>query len=301
MASKISSQFMHQLEHIEPISQLSKRVVRILGMNPSAMTLQGTNTYLVGTGAKRLLIDTGDPNISEYQSLLRGVLDKGGISIERILLTHWHRDHMGGVRDLYKFLEVKPLVHKFICSNLANENGSLPPDVQYHYVSDGDEFEVEGATLRIIHNPGHTDDHICFLLEEERAIFCGDSILGQRSTTFEDLYSFMKSLELIKSYKPELLYPGHGTVIKNPVGFLSEYIQHRNNREQQIVALLNNVGKPLAIEELLPSIYTDIEPGLIVAARRNLLLHLGKLEKENRVSKLDEKWKLEAALEQNNE
>ena len=299
MASKIGSQFLHQLEHIEAVSQLSERVVRILGMNPGPMTLQGTNTYLVGTGARRLLIDTGHPNVSEYQSILRGVLDKGGISIERILLTHWHEDHVGGVKDVYKFLKAKPLVHKYICSNLANDNGYLPSGVECQYVSDGDKFEIEGATLRIIHTPGHTDDHISILLEEERAIFCGDSILGQRSTTFEDLYSFMKSLEVMKSYKPELLYPGHGIVIENPIVFLSEYIQHRNSREEQIVTALNNAGNPLSIEELLSSIYADISESLLPSAKRNLLLHLGKLEKENRVSKLNDGWKIEATLQHN--
>ena len=293
MASKIGSQFIQQLEHLEPVSQLSKRVVRILGMNPGTLTLQGTNTYLVGTGARRLLIDAGEPNIAEYQTLLRSVLDKDGISIERILLTHWHRDHIGGVKDLYKLLEVKPLIHKYICSNLANENSYVPTGALFHYVSDGDKFEVEGATLRIIHTPGHTDDHISLLLEEDLAIFCGDSILGQRSTTFEDLYAYMKSLELIKSYEPEVLYPGHGAVIENAVAYLSEYIQHRNNREQQIVGALNTAGKPLSTEELLACVYSDIADALLPNAKKNLLLHLGKLEKENRVSSLSDKWELE--------
>ena len=292
MASKVGSQFLQQLEHIESVSKLSKRVVRILGMNPSPMTLQGTNTYLVGTGAKRLLIDTGSPDVPEYQSILSGVLEQSGISIERILLTHWHSDHVGGVRDVFNIAKTEPTLHKFISTNNKIENSYLPPGSSYQYLTDGEEFEVEGATLRILHTPGHTDDHVSILLKEESAIFCGDSILGQRSTTFENLGSYMKSLELIKSYKPELLYPGHGIVIEDAVTFLSEYIQHRNSRDEQIVDTLKKSENPLLIEDLLACIYSDIPDNLLVAAQKNLLLHLEKLQEENRVCKIDDKWKL---------
>ncbi|KAI6661100.1 Beta-lactamase-like protein 2 [Oopsacas minuta] len=291
MASKVGSQFLQNLESIESVSKLSKRVIRILGMNPGPMTLQGTNTYLVGTGAKRLLIDTGSPDIAEYQSILRGVLEQTGISIERILLTHWHRDHVGGLRDVFNIAKPTPLLHKFISNNTSEgDNTFLPDGASYQYVSDGDEFQVEGATLRVLHTPGHTDDHMSILLKEENSMFCGDSILGQRSTTFEDLSSYMKSLELIKSYKPELLYPGHGIVIENAVTFLCEYIQHRNSRDEQILETLKKSENPLLIEELLSAIYSDISDNLLIAAKRNLLLHLGKLEEEKRICKIDNKW-----------
>ena len=291
MACKVGSQFLQQLEQIENVSTLSKRVIRILGMNPSPMTLQGTNTYLVGTGKKRLLIDTGSPDIPEYQYNLGSVLEKAGVSIERILLTHWHIDHVGGVRDVFNTIKATPTLHKFVSSKDTIENNFLPPGVSYQYFSDGDEFQVEGATLRMLHTPGHTDDHVVMLLKEENAIFCGDSILGQRSTTFEHLRHFMTSLELIRSHKPAVLYPGHGIVIGNAVPFLSDYIQHRNSRDEQIVGVLKSSEQPLAIEELLISIYSDISDNLISSAKKNLLLHLEKLEEENRVCKIHEKWR----------
>ena len=290
MACKVGSHFLQQLEHIENVSKLSKRVIRILGMNPGPMTLQGTNTYLVGTGEKRLLIDTGSPDVPEYQSNLGSVLEKAGVSIERILLTHWHSDHVGGVRDVLNTIMTTPTVHKHVCSKYTIENSFLPPGVSYQYFSDGDEFEVEGATLRILHTPGHTDDHVVMMLKEENAIFCGDSILGQRSTTFEHLGHFMTSLELMRSHKPAVLYPGHGIVIENAVTFLSDYIQHRKSRDEQIVEVLKSSEQPLAIEELLASIYSDISDKLLSSAKKNLLLHLEKLEEENRVCKIHEKW-----------
>lgn len=292
MACKVGSQFLQQLEQIENVSKLSQRVIRILGMNPSPMTLQGTNTYLVGTGEKRLLIDTGSPGVSEYQSNLGSVLEKAGVSIERILLTHWHSDHVGGVIDVFNTIKTKPTLHKFVSSKDTIENSFLPPGVSFQYFSDGDEFQVEGATLSMIHTPGHTDDHVAMLLKEENAIFCGDAILGQRSTTFEHLGHFMTSLDLIRSHKPALLYPGHGIVIENAVPFLSDYIQHRNSRDEQIVEVLKSSEKPLTLEDLLTAIYSDISDNLLSSAKKNLSLHLEKLEEENRVCRIHEQWRI---------
>lgn len=292
MASKVP-QFLQQLDHIEAVTHLSKRVIRILGMNPRPKTLQGTNTYLVGTGPKRVLIDTGDPNISEYQSVLRDVLEKSETTIEKILLTHRHSDHIGGIKDVCKVLGTVPPLLKHKSIDVSFENEALPLGYSYQYLQDGEEFEIEGATFRVIHAPGHTDDHLCFLLKEENAIFCGDNLLGQRSTTFEDLSSYMKSLELIKSFNPDKLYPGHGTVILNGVAMITEYIKHRNSREDQIVDVLKKATVPILTDDIFNSVYSGVAKDLIPIARDNLVHHLNKLEKEKKIYKDEDKWRLE--------
>ena len=124
-------------------------------------SIPGTNTYLVGQGAERILIDTGEGRPS-WQVALRSVLATEGATIKQALLTHWHHDHADGVPDL---LKICPDVKIYKNQPKGNELD----------IEDGQEFTVEGATLRAFHTPGHTTDHMVFIFEEENAMFTGDS------------------------------------------------------------------------------------------------------------------------------
>lgn len=175
------------LEPLPATAQLSPRVLTVLGQNPGRMTLQGTNTYVVGTGATRILIDTAE-GVAAWGDNLRALLSQHGCtSLSAVLLTHWHHDHVGGLADVAPLLAPGGAVYKaqgardIPAALLARCN---PPGAHgiaaaaVRTIVDGQLFETEGARLTALATPGHTDDHTSFLLQEEGAVFSGDTILG---------------------------------------------------------------------------------------------------------------------------
>ncbi|XP_070534533.1 endoribonuclease LACTB2-like [Ptychodera flava] len=281
------------------VEQLSPRVIRILGGNPGPYTLQGTNTYVVGTGKSRILIDTGEPDIEEYLNSLTTTLSDHSVQIEAILCTHWHHDHVGGIAGICNKVQPDflPKISKLPRNPESKEDVIGSDTMKFNYLNDGDLIKTEGATLRVVYTPGHTDDHMVLLLEEDNFVFTGDCVLGEGTCVFEDLYTYMKSLQKIVDLNPSVLYPGHGPVVDNAVPKLKYYIDHRNMREKQIIdTLQKNQSGFMTAMELVKNIYTDTPEHLHIGARNNVNHHLSKLEKEERVEKREDeeetKWRL---------
>lgn len=280
---------------IPKLSQLSSLVWRILGCNPGPMTLQGTNIYLVGTGLQRVLIDAGQANFPEYIQNLSKVLKEQNVRIKDIIVTHWHLDHIGAlpeIQDLLKDVSLKPTVHKFRRPDDPEEE--IPGSLPYKLLQDGQIIKTEGATLKVHYTPGHTTDHAVVHLEEENSLFSGDCILGEGTTVFEDLYDYMLSLKKILNLRPEVkvIYPGHGPVVENPIEKIQFYIQHRNNREEQIYQyLLTNKGNQLTSMDIVKGVYTETPEQLYRAAEINVSHHLGKLVKEQRIQRNEQEQK----------
>jgi glyoxylase-like metal-dependent hydrolase (beta-lactamase superfamily II) len=246
-------------------------------------TLQGTNTYIVGTGAKRLLIDTGEGKEAWIQSL-KSTLSKHNITIDKALLSHWHPDHVQGVPDL---LSHSPDTQVY--------KSHLDGTSEWLNISDGQKFSTEGATLRAFHCPGHTTDHMAFVLEEEDALFTADNVLGQGTAVFEDLATYMKSLDSMSKQFKGRAYPGHGPVIEDGPAKIDEYIKHRKQREQQVLDVLatDKEGGWTSMD-IVRIIYKDYPKNLWEPAERGVIQILDKLKGEGRVVRDAEKgtWSL---------
>lgn len=167
----------------------------------------------------------------------------------------------------------------------------LPENIGIEALKHEQEISVEGATLRVHHTPGHTTDHVVMHFLEENAVFSGDCVLGEGTAVFEDLYSYMRSLQDILDIDPAIIYPGHGNVINDPTDKINFYIDHRMEREQQILEALSNNRKQFFGEnDLVNIIYVDLDENLVKAAENNVNHHLKKLLKENKVIYKNNLW-----------
>lgn len=271
-----------QLVALPVVERLSPACIRILGGNPGKFTLQGTNTYLLGTGSRRILIDTGEGR-NAWIASIKTTLEQENATVESALITHWHHDHTGGIKDLLK-LSPQTRIYKN-----QPEAGQL--DIVH-----GQKFSVDGASLTAAHTPGHTADHFVFVLEEEDSMFTADNVLGHGTAVFEDMATYLKSLEEMRTLFNGRAYPGHGPVIEDGPAKITEYIAHRRQREEQVIQTLRSPRpdgdsrRSWAAMELVKVIYKDVPENLHMAACGGVLQILQKLKGEGRVVQGDEEW-----------
>lgn len=203
-----------------------------------------------------MIIDTGQ-GIPEWADLISSTLKEQSFSLSHVLLTHWHGDHTLGVPQL---LHLYPDLSESIYKNTPGK-GQQP-------ITDGQVFKVEGATIRAVHAPGHSEDHMCFVLEEENAMFTGDNILGNGSSAVEDLSIYMETMKTMQSQECVTGYPAHGDVIHNLRTKISGELAQKVRREKQVVQALQDTktrnpspaagGIPsLSVKELVTAIHGD--------------------------------------------
>ena len=241
------------------------RVVRVLAPNPSPYTLEGTNTWIVGRDPA-VVIDPGPDEPAHLAEVRREAR-----TVAAILLTHDHPDHAPGAPALARDTGAPVLAFR--------------PPAGGRRIRDGEVVRAGGAVLRAVYTPGHSPDHVAFVLEGERALFTGDAVLGRGTSVIDppegDLAAYLRSLRRMLELAPRVLYPGHGPVVLDGAGKLREYLEHRAMREEQVLAALE-AGRR-TIPEMVEEIYRGYPAELRPLAERSVLAHVVKLEAEGRV------------------
>jgi glyoxylase-like metal-dependent hydrolase (beta-lactamase superfamily II) len=225
-------------------------VLKIVAPNPGPMTLEGTNTYLFGSGPC-VVVDPGSDDPGHLDAIRAAAAERGGIGL--VLLTHSHGDHTEGADQL----EAEVV---------------LPSGGEEHF------------GLRALATPGHAEDHVCFLTETG-VCFSGDLVLGLGSTIVppggNSLAAFMDSLALLQEQELELIAPGHGPWITDPAAKLAEYVEHRQMRERRMLKALETGERSRA--SLLATVWDDIPIELLPMAAMAMEAHLEKLAAEGRL------------------
>ena len=247
------------------------------------MTGAGNWTWLL-PGRTATLIDAGT---GEPQHLAALTAALGATPLAQVLITHAHTDHASGAPAIAAGMPGA----RFRKMLWPERDAKWP--VRYEPLSEGEVIEAGDDALTVVHTPGHAPDHLCFWHESTRTLFCGD--LAVKGTTVwipanlqGDLAAYLRSLERVLALQPERLLPAHGPVIDNPEELLRGYIEHRREREQQIVdALCDGESTP---EAITARVYRGLKPQLLPMAREGVIAHLIKLEGESRVRRAGDHW-----------
>jgi len=269
--------------------QVSPLVRRVIANNPSKYTYLGTGTYIVGHGDVAV-IDPG-PVLDEHREALTAALE--GQRVRAILVTHCHSDHSplaAWLRDEtgaptiafgpHAVSEPDPEIDDEIEPGVTLEETTdtdFDPDVR---VGDGEVAAMgAGWTMRAVYTPGHTSNHMCYAFDEEQALFTGDHVMGWSTTVVSppdgDMRAYIDSLRKVMERDDVSLWPTHGAPVTSPKPFLEAFLEHRLERESQVLAVVRFGHAD--IEEMVKQLYADVRVELHKAAGRSVLSHLIKL------------------------
>ncbi len=248
----------------------------VLAPNPGPMTLEGTNTYLLGApgSGSVLVVDPGPDDASHRQAVEAAIHER---EVAAVVLTHHHGDHA----------EAAGWASAWGAPLRAFTPALVPGEART--LRDAESVSGGGVTVEAVHTPGHASDHLCLRIDETGVILTGDHVLGRGTTVVAwpdgDMKAYLASLQRLAQIPATALYPGHGPVLGDPPRVLGEYLAHRYERERQVVDALRAGDTTPA--EIVRRVYADVDLVLHPAAERSVRAHLAKLVSDGHVSERD--------------
>lgn len=295
------------------VVQVSPLVQRVIAKNPSKFSYLGTGTYLVGD-REVAVIDPGPRLDSHREALERALV---GRTVTAVLVTHchgdhsplaaWLREHTGAPtvafgphrfepgwvheddHDLFDGLDdgddtdAAGVAESAVSEESEETQVEEPHDLDFvpdQRVLDGELAAAgDGWTLRAVHTPGHTSNHLCFELAEEQTLFSGDHVMGWSTTVIAppdgDMRAYFESLQKVVDRRDAVLRPTHGSPVTDPRPFLAAFMAHRLDREAQVLASVRSGVDRIPV--MVRRLYSNVDRRLHRAAARSVLAHLGKL------------------------
>lgn len=259
---------------------------------PTLLPATETNVYLVAHGGEAIIIDAGDGGETGVQ-LVRDAWRRAGCpKVRGILLTHTHRDHAGGAAALAEAFQCPVWVHPSAAgAGTAPDSAEAKGRAAWQPIEPGTVISLGRLELQVLYSPGHAPDHLCVYAPGPGILFTGDNVVGEGSTWVGppdgDVQQYLESLERLAGLSARVIAPGHGPPLDQPPVRIRALIQRRQEREAQIGALIRR--EPKTVEALTEELYGGKVPlAVMEMARRTVLGHLIKLEREGRVRRLPE-------------
>lgn len=256
------------------VSELSPLIRRVIAHNPSPFTLHGTGTYILGKG-NVAVVDPGPADPNHIRAIVDAVR---GERITHVLVTHCHTDHSPGCRLLREFTDAPTHAFGPHGSGVDEEGVQIEEAADNDFAPDqrvrhGEVIQGDGWSVECVYTPGHTSNHMCYALREEKTLFSGDHVMAWSTSVISppdgDMRRYLASLELLLDRDDARYWPTHGPSVDDTKGHVRAFIAHRREREQQILACIES--GTYEIKKMVPQMYADLPEFMYGAAARSVL------------------------------
>ena len=249
----------------------TERARCVLAPNPSPMTLDGTNTWILAEpGSSAVVVVDPGPEDGGHLRRVAETVAAQDRHVALVLLTHGHADHAEGAATFAELAGSGVPVRALDPRHRLGSEG----------LGEGDVVEVDGLEIRVLETPGHTGDSLSFWVAADAAILTGDTVLGYGTTVLDGkLADYLTSLDRLRAFAEEraaqTILPGHGPKLDDPIGVLDHYIRHRRERLAQVEAAV--VAGARTAKEVVERVYVDVDRSLWPAAEYSVQAQLDYL------------------------